>query len=227
MTEYPNYRLILPYSAPYFAYVGIASLLSGIPAEWNYLLRIIVVSSLIIWAWRWYIPLVGPKRQSVSIIYGIVFGIGGTILWIILLMPFIDQTSKPWGGVSFSTRLFASTLLVPILEELLMRVLIFRLAFQWFNERKQNDNALEEVLHNQSINWVRPGEWNYFAVFFSTLAFTVGHQIVEWPAAIIYGILMASLWIIRKDIISCIVAHGTTNLALGVYVYRTQSWGLW
>jgi hypothetical protein len=38
---------------------------------------------------------------------------------------------------------------------------------------------------------------------------------------------MAALWIVRKDLLSCIVAHAVTNLGLGLYVRATGSWALW
>lgn len=227
MPRYSNYRLILPYAAPYFAYVMIATLFPGIPDGWNYALRIAVVSTLIVWAWHWYVPFLGPKSKALSIASGVAVGLLGTVLWVVALTPFADPASPKWSGFPFLLRLLATTLLVPVFEELFIRVYIFRIAYQWFNEKKQRQHAFEEVMNKQSVNLVKPGQWNAFAVFFSTLAFALGHQIAEWPAAVIYGLLMVALWIVRKDVISCIVAHGTTNLALGIYVYRTQSWGLW
>jgi hypothetical protein len=225
--SYSNYRLILPYTAPYFAYVLIANLFGGLEPEWNYLIRIIVVSALIVWSWRWYVPFRGPKNGFVSSIYGVCFGIIGTVLWVLLLKPFIDPAAEQWNMLAFVLRLIAATLLVAVFEELLTRVFIFRIAYQWFETRKTTSNALEHVMHDKSLNSVGPGQWSLFAVAFSTIAFMLGHQVVEWPAAFVYGILMASLWIIRKDVLACIVAHGTTNFALGIYVYRTNSWGLW
>lgn len=227
MPQYPNHRLILPYAAPYFAYVGIATFSQGLPNAWDYALRIVVVGALMVWAWRWIVPLTGPKSSVVSVGYGIAAGLLGTVLWVGTLMPFVDPDSPAWGSPAYSLRLLAATLLVPVFEELFIRVFLFRIAYQWFNEKKHRRNALEEVMANQSIDAVQPGQWNTFAVLFSTVAFTLGHHVVEWPAAMIYGLLMVALWIVRKDVISCIVAHGTTNLALGIYVYRTQSWGLW
>jgi len=129
---------------------------------------------------------------------------------------------------SFFMRLFASTLLVPVFEELLMRVYVFRLAHQWYVERKTNTHdAYKKVVHEKSPNEFKPGDWNLFAIIFSTTIFTLGHQVIEWPSAIVYGLLMALLWILRKDILSCIIAHATTNLAFGIYVYATGSWQYW
>ncbi len=42
-----------------------------------------------------------------------------------------------------------------------------------------------------------------------------------------YGILISVLWITRKDLFSCIIAHATTNLTLALYVYFTGHWQLW
>ena len=46
-------------------------------------------------------------------------------------------------------------------------------------------------------------------------------------AALAYGLIMAGLWIVRRDLLTPIVAHAVTNLALYIYVFKTQSWGLW
>lgn len=68
---------------------------------------------------------------------------------------------------------------------------------------------------------VSPGAWSWAAVGISILAFTSGHAVHEWPAALAYGLLMAGLWINRKDLIACITAHAVTNIALACFVYAT------
>jgi len=177
--------------------------------------------------WRWYIPFRGPKSILKSVLYGIIFGLVGTILWILALKPFVDVGVKNWNISDFLVRLIASSLLVPVFEELLMRGYIFRVAFQWSIERKKNKKSFEKALHDKSINNFEPGAWNVTAILVSTLAFTFGHRVYEFPAAILYGFLMILLWIRRKDLISCMVAHGTTNLTLGLYVGLTKHWELW
>jgi hypothetical protein len=42
-----------------------------------------------------------------------------------------------------------------------------------------------------------------------------------------YGFLMAGLWIGRKDLLSCVGAHATTNATLAAYVRLTGHWTLW
>ena len=97
-----NRDLLLPYGVPYFAYVGIASLSQDrIPVEIAYALKIIIVPLLLHWAWKWYAPILGPEKPLGSIIYGIIFGIAGLVVWCGLMAPFIDIKGEPWAGSDF------------------------------------------------------------------------------------------------------------------------------
>ncbi|MCF6246943.1 MAG: CPBP family glutamic-type intramembrane protease [Desulfobacula sp.] len=225
-----NRDLLMPYGIPYFAYVGIAALgQDRISHELSYILKIIIVPLLLLWAWKWYVPVTGPKKKLGSIMYGVVFGLIGLIVWCLLIAPFIDPAGEPWSGSAFLLRLFSASLIVPVFEEYFIRGYIFRVAYQW-NENRLNKkvrSALNQTLDNNSINSVKPGVWSIAAIIISTAAFTAGHLMIEWPAAIAYSILISILWIIRKDLLSCMVAHGTTNLALALYVNYTGHWGFW
>jgi CAAX prenyl protease-like protein len=225
-----NRRLLLPYLLPYIAYVFIASVFgSYISIEVSYIIRIIVVTILIVWAWRWYIPIKGPKNPFVSVVIGISAGFIGVIIWVLLLSPFVHlNDSQPWSNNTFILKLFSVGLLVPVFEELLIRGYVLRFAFQWDNARKTDKkNAFNIVMDERSINNVQPGAWSWSAIAFSTAAFTLGHSLYEWPAAVVYGLLMAWLWILRKDLIVCIVAHSVTNIALAFYVFKTGNWNFW
>ena len=66
-----NRQLLLPYAAPYLAYVGLASIPRDyLSAEASYLLRLVVVPLLLVWAWRWYCSLRGPRSLRGSILIG-------------------------------------------------------------------------------------------------------------------------------------------------------------
>lgn len=225
-----NRRLIVPYAAPFLVYVALASLLSDtLSTEVNYVLRFVVCSAVLIWAWKWYFPITGPNSPIGSIVSGIVGGVIGLIVWVLLLTPFANAKDvAPWSTTGFLLRLAAAGLLVPLFEELLMRGFIFRLALQWSEARKgKEDLPLQVVLDERTVNDVRSGDWTWAAVIISTLVFASGHQVYEWPAAIGFGLLMAFLLIVRKDLLSCIVAHATTNICLALYVLKTDSWYLW
>ncbi len=90
-----------------------------------------------------------------------------------------------------------------------MRGFVFRVALQWdLLRRQKTPKAFSAALDEASIFNVAPGQWTVYAIVISTIIFAAGHVVAEWPAAIAYGLLMALLWILRKDLISCIVAHG-------------------
>lgn len=225
-----NRQLAVPYAAPYLAYVGIATLFSSsLSTEVNYLLRVVVVGLLLVWAWRWYCPLRGPFSPAGSILYGAVAGLVGLGLWLGLLAPFVQPADmKPWSNSAFVLRLLGAGLLVPLFEELLMRGYILRLALQWDRARKNNQNdPFHVALDQRSVNDVLPGHWSWVAVAVSTLAFASGHAPKEWPAAIAFGLFMALLWMRRKDLLTCITAHAVTNLTLATYVAATGNWHYW
>lgn len=225
-----NRQLILPYAAPYLAYVGLASIpREYLSAEASYLLRLVVVPLLLVWAWRWYCSLRGPRLLGGSILVGTGAGLVGLVLWIGLLHPFVSAAEvEPWSRHAFALRLLSAGLVVPLFEELMMRGFVLRFALQWHRAwQNRVPEALHTALDQRSINEVEPGGWSWFAVLLSVLAFTSGHALNEWPAAIAYGLLMAFLWINRRDLISCVTAHAVTNIGLALFVYFTGSWHYW
>ena len=224
-----NRALLIPYLAPYGVYVVIGSFLGeGMSPEWNYALRILATTPLIIWAWRRYVPLIGPKSGWASAGIGILAGFAGAVLWIALKQPFFSGGGSELGNLAFSLRLGATGFLVPIFEELLVRGYVFRLALQWDFARKSGaKQPVIIALDEQSINNVTPGAWSVWAVVISTAAFALGHRVPEWPAAIAFSLVMIVLWINRKDLLSCVIAHGVTNISLAYYVLSTGHWGLW
>ncbi len=155
-------------------------------------------------------------------------GAGGGGLWIVLLSPFAPADAPAWGDLAFGLRLAAAGLVVPLCEELLMRGYLLRLAYQWDLRRQAGDREpLAEALDEMTIFDVPPGAWSGWAVALSTLAFAAGHQVAEWPAAVVFGALMAGLWAWRRDLLSCVAAHAAANVFLALYVRATGSWGLW
>lgn len=224
-----NSELILPYFLPYCIFVAIGLLPSGLlTQEWRYFIQITLTTIALFWYWKRFVPLKGPKSPSGSIYVGIPAGILGAIIWALLLMPFVDPAGKPYSNCAFALRMVSAGLLVPIFEELVTRGFILRAAVQWDNLRKKGvDDPLGEVLNACSIADVKPGQITTLAIVISTVGFAAGHTTTEWLAAVAYSLLMVSLWVIRKDLLSCIIAHGTTNIALGIFAKATGLWGLW
>jgi membrane protease YdiL (CAAX protease family) len=166
---------------------------------------------------------------AASVAWGVVAGIAGTAAWVALLAPFVSlQDAEPWPMPAFWLRLLAAGALVPVFEELMMRGFVFRLALHLDRERRTGlGGALQAALDRRSPDEVAPGEWSWAAVFVSTTVFTAGHGVSEWPAAVAYGLLMCFLWAWRRDLASCVAAHATTNVTLGLYVLATGNWQYW
>lgn len=225
-----NYSLLFTYVLPYFAYVITLMLLPDtlVPKPWAYGLATVAAGLAIARAWRWYVPLRGPRAPLGSVAAGVLAGVAGTALWLAIKAPFYEAGGEPWEPAAFWMRVLASSTVVAVFEEMLFRGLLLRGAVTWDRLRKAGArDPLGDALHDHGPEDVGPGAWTPFALVFSSLAFAAGHQPGEWVAAAAYGLLMAGLWVWRKDLLSCVVAHGVTNLTLALWVQRTGQWAVW
>ncbi len=232
MSDLPGRRtnadLLLPYLLPYLAYVGVAILAAPLGRELDYLLRIAACGAALLWARRHWVPLSGPRSASGSLAWGAAAGLLGTALWAVLLAPLAGATPVAWSGTAFALRLLASATLVPLFEELLMRGYLLRLLVQWDEARRSGSaRPLAEAMGGRSIAEVAPGAWTPWVVAGSSLLFAAGHRPEQWPAALAYGLLMCALWIVRRDLLSCVFAHAVSNATLGLWVLATGQWQLW
>jgi len=224
-----NRALLLPYLLPYLLYTGIAA----IPRAWlgpelNYGARLVATAAALTWFWRRYAPLRGPHAPWLSVLIGIAVGLVGSALWIALLHPFVVRGGEAWSAPSFWLRALSAGTLVPLFEEWLLRGYVLRLAVQWVRARRAGAaDAFDQAFERSSIDQVEPGAWTPLAIAISTTLFTLGHASSEWAAAAAYGLLMAGLWILRKDLLSCVAAHAATNISLAFYVRATGHWALW
>jgi uncharacterized protein len=225
----PNRDLLAPYFLPYAAYVGVAMLLGDLDPRIDYTVRIVLTVALLIAFRKRYRSFSGPRSRLASIAFGVVAGVVGVALWIALILPFHNaRDGDALALQAFLFRVTAAALVVPFVEELLMRGYILGVITQWQQAKRQGIKpAFDIVLDHQSVNNLAPGAATLLAVVGSSVAFMVGHATYQWPAAFAYGVLMAGLWIMRRDLLTPIVAHATTNLVLYVYIFVTESWGLW
>jgi hypothetical protein len=224
-----NWAVLFPYVLPYFTYVGVLMIPeTWIPKAWLYLLALVASAAAIAWGWRWTMPLTGPRSPLGSVLVGIAGGVAGTALWILIKSPFYDPGGEAYDPAVFWARFAASATVVAIFEEKLFRGLVLLGAVQWDEARMAGSkDALGDALHDRSIRDLAPGAWTPAALAISTIAFAAGHAPGEWLAASAYGLLMAGLWIWRKDLLSCVVAHGVTNATLALWVRQTGQWTLW
>ncbi len=224
-----NRDLLLPYLLPYVAYMGVATLLPGPDQRaMSYALRIAACGAALVWGWRRYLPLRGPGSTAGSVGMGLGVGLLGTALWIALLTPFAAPAGSGWDPTAFALRVVAGCALVPLAEELLMRGYLLAVLVQWQRARRAGEaDPLRHTLASRSIAELEPGDWTWLALLLSSLVFAAGHAPAEWPAALAYGLLMGGLWIVRRDLLSCVIAHAATNATLAFTVLATGRWELW
>lgn len=224
-----NADLLLPYLAPYGAYVVIATVAAGIAHTADYALRIAVTALLLAILWKKYQPIAGSGSRLTSGLAGAGMGLIGVLLWIALLLPFQDpREGVQFTAAEFALRLAAATLVVPLAEELLFRGYLLGLVTQWQDARRRGiPDPLGVALDKRSVHEMAPGTWTGLGVVISSLAFALGHSPQQWLAAFGYGLLMSILWIWRGDLIAPIAAHAVTNLVLYTFVFFTGNWGLW
>ena len=224
-----NRELLLPYVLPYGVWVLIFSLLHDhLEMSWIYALRILLVAGLVWKFRRCYVSVFSAFSKRTSVLSGLLWGGVGAVVWVVLVSPFAPQEALPWDKLPFFLRAMSATLLVPVFEELLMRGYLFGVASQWgqFRSEKRED-PLMFTLDHATINDIRAPSWSLAGVTVSTVFFTAGHLIHEWPAALAYSLLMAFVLVRTGGLLSCVIAHGTTNLSLALYVWFSGRWGLW
>jgi hypothetical protein len=224
-----NWAVLFRYVAPYFAYVLALSIPESVaPKPVLYAIATALAAIALGYGWRWYLPLRGPKSPAVSVLVGVAAGVVGTALWVAIKAPFYEAGGEAWEPARFWARVVASSTVVPVFEELLFRGYVLLGAVQWDQARRAGErDPLGVALHERSVLDAAPGAWTPAALAVSTIAFAAGHAPGEWAAAAAYGLLMAGLWILRKDLLSCVVAHGVTNLTLGLWVRQSGQWALW
>ena len=104
-------------------------------------------------------------------------------------------------------RLAGAVLVVPVMEELFWRSFLLR------------------YLINPDFKKVTLGTFSWFSFISVALLFGLEHH--RWIQGIFAGFMYTALIINQKSLRGCVIAHGVTNLGLGLYVLATQNWMFW
>ena len=205
--------------APYFIFVALTALQGWFGENskyWFYFAKSIV-GIWLIWA---VLPVVKEIRWTFSI-EAVLVGVGVIVLWIALdpYYPKLVQGGKPWnpheafGAGSMLAwffivaRILGSTLVVPPLEEAFFRSFLYRYIFK---------EKFEEV----SLKF-----FHFVPMIISALLVAFIHR--EWLAGILCGIAYQWLVARRGHLGDAIVAHGISNLLLGLWVVYKGAWQFW
>jgi uncharacterized protein len=187
----------------------------------SYVAKTLITGLLLIVFWQRYTPV---KWTHLGL--GFAVGVLGVIQWVgmekFLLHfwphyprlgadvynPEVQIQSPVLRNIFLVVRLAGPVLVVPVMEELFWR------DFLWRSIQAPNNFKMVEV-----------GTWDRNAVIIVTLLFASVH--IQWMTAIVWGLMIMWLLLRTKSLGACIVAHGTTNLLLGLYVLIFRDWQFW
>ena len=186
----------------------------------SYVVKTVLAGILLILLWRHY-----TKIRWDYAWLGALIGVVGVVQWVgmekalLHFWPHYPRLSQDvfdpmhigprWWLVSFLFfRLAGPALVVPPMEELFWR------DFLWRTFLAPNDYRMAQV-----------GEWDWKVFAGITALFAAEH--IQWITAIVWGVMIGVLLVRTKSLGACIVAHGVTNLLLGIYVLWTHDWMFW
>jgi CAAX prenyl protease-like protein len=193
---------------------------SYLPPAWfpaAYIFKAFVVTACL---FIWRAPLAEIRFDGRVVLPSVLLGLVVFVLWVSVdkLVPYphlgtrtaFDPTplqGSGWWPVFLVARLYGLVLMVPVMEEIFWRSFLVR------------------FLTQSDFRKLPVGTFSSSALWIMVAASAISHP--EWLVAVIAS-LAYGLWIKRsKSLFGAIVAHLTTNAALGAYVLATREWQYW
>jgi CAAX prenyl protease-like protein len=210
-------------AVPFGLYIGFLALTPWLSplmsdARWLYAVQIGLVALTLGFFWRRYSELAMPfaiemKEAVLAVAIGLaVFG-----AWINLDLPWLAREagkgfnpSHPDGSLSWDLivlRIAGASIVIPVMEELFWRGFVLR----WF-DRSDFTQLPARAISTQ-------------AVWYCAIPFGLEHSL--WFAGFLAG--LAYGWLYRRTgkLWTAIIAHGLTNLLLGIWIVTTGNWSFW
>ncbi len=223
-------RLFLAYVLPFAIFMLGLALVSGVeslagpsdqfvlahPVYWIYPLQTLACAAALGWFWKNY-ELGSFRALPLAIGAGLVV----FFLWVSPQMVFGrparlegfdpgvfgENPTLYWG--TMAARFLRLVIVVPLVEEIFWR------------------GFLQRYLIDERFPSVPFGKYTPLSFWGVVVAFTLIHNPPDYPAAILTGAIYGWLAVRTKSLLVCVVAHATTNLALGLYIVATRQWGFW
>ncbi len=221
---------ILPFAA-YMAFIILAAGLAWLGEQgqfsssdlhrwelWLYPIKTAVVMALLITYWPRYDELKdGLLSNLAHLAEALAVGVVAYAAWVRMDWSWATQGSTPTGydpsdagstaPLLMAMRLFGASMVVPIMEELFWRSFLIR--------------------YIDASNYLtgRIGVFSLKAGLITVVLFGLEHQL--WLAGMMAGAAYTLLLYRTQRLWPCVVAHGTTNLILGIHVLVTGEWQWW
>ncbi|MEO6740042.1 MAG: CAAX prenyl protease-related protein [Chthoniobacteraceae bacterium] len=110
---------------------------------------------------------------------------------------------------NLTLRLLRMVIIVPFVEELFWRGFLLR------------------FLVREDFADVPFGTFTWRSFLITIIGFCSIHERPDWPAALLTGALFNLVAYRTRSLAACVLTHAVTNLALGIYILRTEQWGFW
>ena len=159
-----------------------------------------------------------PRLTVQSTGLAVLVGVVVFVMWILPegMYPYLGSSESfdpfahftgPWLFGWIAVRLLGASLLVLVIEEYFWRGFLLR----W--------------IINPDFQKVAIGTFSWPSFLLTTLLFASEHnrRLVGLIAGAAYNLLLYR----TRSLYACIIAHGVTNLALGIYVLTTGAWSFW
>lgn len=195
---------------------------------WVYLAKIAIVTAVCIYFHKSW-----PKLQTKGFGLAILVGIVGVIAWVAIaqlglekklvqILPALaslfpdrigfnpfQEIAEPIARYAFlAARFFGLAIIVPIMEEVFWRGFLMRY-----------------LIDDRKWETVPIGTFSSLSFVVVTILFALVHP--EFLAAIVWGTGINLLLVQSRNLWATILAHGVTNLLLGVYILQSGTWSLW
>lgn len=221
-TQSSMWPRIFPFAA-YMGFIGLSAVFVGSEAEgafdlWSYPIKTLVVAGLLVFFWSRFQELKAPifvNWQEALVTVGV--GLGVYALWVRMDWPWAIQgelsdynpfvAGSTLGLVLAIIRIFGASVIVPIMEELFWRSFLIR------------------YIVNGNFETVRLGTFTIGSFAATVVLFGLEHNL--WLAGMMAGICYNGLLYWTGRLWPCIIAHGITNLVLGIHVLTTGEWHWW
>jgi len=220
------WKASLPYLTPFVLFILITAGGEPLAGAWYpavYVVKIVIVCAALIVLRHSFEELRSVPTVR-ALMFGLVVGMLVFALWVwvesrrfVPPLPFGGKRAayNPFDSIEsvaaraafIAVRLFGMVAVVPVMEELLWRSWMLR------------------ILVREDFKRVPLGKFTVGSCLISAAMFSLTHP--EWLSAFLTGLAYNMVIYHTKNLWVCIVAHATTNLALGIYVLATGSWELW
>lgn len=221
----PMRRLVdrpwIPYVAPFALFILITAAAKPFPNSLHifYIAKTTIVGAML---WRWRKEYQKDLSTKISLFNYVIAATAGIVVLVIWVVPekLLPQLGEPTGFDPYAfgwpdgatillivMRLAGASIVVPIMEELFWRSFLLRYAI------------------NPNFQSVALGTFRWFAFIAVVVLFGLEHHrfIQGMTAGIVYTLLVIK----QKNLKGSILAHGITNLGLGIYVLKTKNWLFW